>query len=129
MPTASVGMAPKRNASRGEHGPLPPTIDRFHGRRSGGDDGLPTGTHQRPARTSRRAGSRRPRRSARRRPITPLRPTKPEPPPPPPTIPDVAMSDAIRATCLLNVGQAMPAAELPDLAGNLRSLRSLTARS
>ncbi len=35
------------------------------------------------------------------------------------------MSDAIRATCLLTVGQAMPAAELPDLAGNLRGLHSL----
>ena len=35
------------------------------------------------------------------------------------------MSDAIRATCLVNVGDAMPEAELPDLAGNLHGLGSL----
>ena len=52
-------------------------------------------------------------------------PKKPEPPPPPPTIPKVAMSDAIRATCLVNVGDAMPQGELPDLAGNLHGLGSL----
>jgi len=37
----------------------------------------------------------------------------------------VAMSDAIRATCLVNVGDAMPEGELPDLAGNLHGLGSL----
>jgi peroxiredoxin len=45
----------------------------------------------------------------------PKRP-KPKTPPPPLTIPKVGLSDALRATCLVNVGDMMPDAELfsPD---------------
>jgi peroxiredoxin len=50
---------------------------------------------------------------------------KPESPPPPPTIPKVALSNADLATCLVNVGQSMPAAELPDPAGKMQALDSL----
>ena len=38
-------------------------------------------------------------------------------PPPPPTIPKVAMSETLRAACLVNVGDVLPDAELPDVAG------------
>ena len=48
-----------------------------------------------------------------------------EPPPPPPTIPKVALSDALRAACLVKVGDTMPEAELPDPAGKLHALDSL----
>ncbi len=50
---------------------------------------------------------------------------KPEDPPPPPTIPVVSMSDEIRAACLVNVGEAMPTAELTDFSGVKHRLESL----
>jgi hypothetical protein len=53
---------------------------------------------------------------------------KPESPPPPPSIPKVALSEALRATCLVNVGDTMPEAELPDLNGKPRALGSLCGR-
>jgi peroxiredoxin len=46
-------------------------------------------------------------------------------PPPPPTIPKVALSDALRATCLVSVGDTMPTGELPDPAGKMHALDSL----
>ncbi len=46
-------------------------------------------------------------------------------PPPRPTIPPVALSDALHAACLVNVGDVLPEAELPDAAGNLHALKSL----
>ncbi|MBN1396081.1 MAG: TlpA family protein disulfide reductase [Pirellulales bacterium] len=50
---------------------------------------------------------------------------QPEGPPPPLVIPQVVMSDELRATCLINVGDAMPEAELTDLDGNARKLSGL----
>jgi peroxiredoxin len=50
---------------------------------------------------------------------------KPQAPPPPPTIPKVALSNALRATCVVNVGDTMPEAELPDPAGKMHALDSL----
>lgn len=53
---------------------------------------------------------------------------KPKPvetPPPLPTMPPVFLSDAIRAACVVNVGDTMPDAELPDTAGNLHTLSSI----
>jgi peroxiredoxin len=52
-------------------------------------------------------------------------PMKPEPPPPPPTIPKVELSEEMRSTRLVDVGDAVPKGELPDLAGKLHSLSSL----
>jgi len=51
--------------------------------------------------------------------------SKPEEPPPPPTIPKVNLSDALRATCLVQVGDKLPDAELPDLEGKTQPLGSL----
>jgi len=48
-----------------------------------------------------------------------------EPPPPPPTIPEVLLTDAYRETCLVLVGDPMPQAELPDLAGEQQPLGEL----
>lgn len=50
---------------------------------------------------------------------------QPEEPPPPPTIPKVVMSDELRATCLVNVGDTIPEAELADLDGKMSELGSL----
>ena len=44
---------------------------------------------------------------------------------PPPTIPKVALSNELRATCLVKVGDTMPEAELPDLDGKMHALDSL----
>jgi peroxiredoxin len=52
-------------------------------------------------------------------------PAKPQPAPPPSTIPKVVLSDALRARCLVKVGDTMPGAELPDPAGNMHALGSL----
>jgi peroxiredoxin len=53
------------------------------------------------------------------------KPKPQQPPPPPPTIPKVALSSEIRATCLVNVGDALPEAELPDPTGKMHALKSL----
>lgn len=50
---------------------------------------------------------------------------KPEPPPPPPTVPEVHLTDALRETCLVSVGDAMPTAELAGLNGDARPLGEL----
>jgi peroxiredoxin len=50
---------------------------------------------------------------------------KPADIPPPPTIPKVELSNELRATCLVNVGDEMPAGELPDAAGDMHALGSL----
>jgi hypothetical protein len=50
---------------------------------------------------------------------------KPQSPSPPPAIPKVALSEALRATCLVFVGDAMPEAELRDLDGKPHALGSL----
>ena len=53
---------------------------------------------------------------------------KPKPvetPPPPPTIPQVVLSDALRAACVVNVGDKIPDADLPDLSGKLHTLSSM----
>jgi len=44
---------------------------------------------------------------------------------PPPTIPEVALSDALRATCLVNVGDTLPETKLVGLDDNLHALDSL----
>jgi peroxiredoxin len=49
-------------------------------------------------------------------------------PPPRPTIPKVALSDALRAACLVNVGDQMPDAELPDASGSSRVLSSFCGK-
>ncbi|MHC4398381.1 MAG: TlpA family protein disulfide reductase [Planctomycetota bacterium] len=46
-------------------------------------------------------------------------------PPPPPTVPDVLLPDALRETCLIDVDDAMPEVELPDLAGQSQTLGGL----
>ncbi len=56
---------------------------------------------------------------------TMARKPRPQPPPPPLTIPKVALSDALRATCIINVGDTMPDAELQDSAGKIHALESL----
>jgi peroxiredoxin len=48
-----------------------------------------------------------------------------ETPPPPPTIPQVVLSDSLRAACVVGVGDKMPDGELPDAAGNLHALGSM----
>ncbi len=50
---------------------------------------------------------------------------QPEEPPPPPTIPKVVMSDELGATCLVNVDDTIPEAELADLDGEMSELGSL----
>ncbi len=40
-------------------------------------------------------------------------------------MPKVALSDALRASCLVNVGDALPAAALPDASGKMLDLKSL----
>ena len=50
---------------------------------------------------------------------------KPAAPLPPPAIPKVALSDALRAACLVNVGDTMPEAELAGPAGKMQALNSL----
>lgn len=50
---------------------------------------------------------------------------QPEEPPPPPTIPKVVMSNELLATCLVNVGDTIPEAELADLDGKMSELGSL----
>ena len=50
--------------------------------------------------------------------------TAPEPPPKP-TMPEVKLTDALAATCLIKVGDTMPEATLPDLKGKATELRSL----
>jgi len=54
-----------------------------------------------------------------------VRKPKPADIPPPPTIPKVALSNELLATCLVNVGDEMPAGELPDTAGDMHALGSL----
>jgi peroxiredoxin len=51
--------------------------------------------------------------------------TPAEEPPPPPTIPKVHLLEADRETCLVVVGDAMPEAELADLAGEKQALAGL----
>lgn len=48
-----------------------------------------------------------------------------EPPPPPPVIPKVVMSDELRDTCLVNVDDTIPEAELTDLDGKMTKLGDL----
>jgi len=50
-----------------------------------------------------------------------------EPPeePPAPTMPEVLLTEAEQAKCLVKVGDPLPDAELPDLAGDAHSLASL----
>jgi hypothetical protein len=50
---------------------------------------------------------------------------KPKTPPPPLTIPKVGLSDALRATCLLNVGDMVPDVELLALDGRKAALENL----
>lgn len=53
---------------------------------------------------------------------------KPEPPPPPPTVPEVHLTEALRATCLVFVGDMFPQGEegnLVDLKGNPKALADL----
>jgi peroxiredoxin len=45
--------------------------------------------------------------------------------PPPPIFPQVVLTDALRAACVVNVGDKMPDAELPDTAGKLHALGSM----
>jgi len=53
-------------------------------------------------------------------------PTTPkDEPPPKPTIPVVRLTDAERQTCILEVGQPMPDAQLPGLDGQVHPLRNL----
>ena len=55
----------------------------------------------------------------------PARKPKPQPTPPSSAIPKVALSSALRAACIVNVGDTMPEAELPDPTGKTHSLESL----
>lgn len=55
----------------------------------------------------------------------PKAPPPPPPPPPPPTIPEVLLSDELRATCLVDVDETMPLAELIDLEGKIHRTDSL----
>jgi peroxiredoxin len=50
-------------------------------------------------------------------------------PPPPATIPKVNLSDELRAGCLVEVGDALPKGELPDLADKTHSLASLYGKN
>ncbi len=50
--------------------------------------------------------------------------SKPKTPPPPLTIPKVGLSDALRATCLVNVGDIMPDAQLLSPDGRKVSLET-----
>jgi len=56
--------------------------------------------------------------------VTARRP-KPQPLVPPDAIPKVVLSNALRANCLVGVGDAMPQAELPDVSGKIHALESL----
>ncbi len=49
----------------------------------------------------------------------------PEEPPPPTTIPEVVLSNELRTTCLLGVGEKMPPAELAGLDGEMHELSGL----
>ena len=51
--------------------------------------------------------------------------SKPQAPLPPLMFPQVALSGELSATCLVNVDDTMPEAELPDLAGTMHDLSSL----
>jgi peroxiredoxin len=53
------------------------------------------------------------------------KPKRPVSPPPPATIPKVVLSDALRTSCVIKVGDTMPEAELPDPAGKTHALESL----
>lgn len=53
---------------------------------------------------------------------------QPDKPLPPPTIPKVNLSEELRADCLVKVGDTLPKAELPDLAGKTHLLDSLFGR-
>jgi hypothetical protein len=50
---------------------------------------------------------------------------KVEEPPPKPTIPKVSLTAVQRATCLVQVGDLLPEAALPDLEGKTQDLKSL----
>ena len=50
---------------------------------------------------------------------------KPEQSSPPTAIPKVVLSDALRANCIVGVGDSMPQAELSDIAGKMHALDSL----
>lgn len=50
---------------------------------------------------------------------------KPQAPLPPPTIPNVKLSDELRAACVVNAGDMMPDGELPGLNGKMHALSSL----
>jgi len=47
---------------------------------------------------------------------------EPVKPPAPLSIPNVVLSEELRATCLVGVGDVFPTAQLPDLNGNLKTL-------
>jgi peroxiredoxin len=51
-----------------------------------------------------------------------LKPPKVQPSPPPETIPKVALSEELRATCLVKVGDVFPEGQLTDLSGKTQSL-------
>ena len=51
-----------------------------------------------------------------------------EEPPPKPTIPQVGLSAELLATCVVNVGDRMPDAELPDPDGKPQSITSLKGK-
>jgi peroxiredoxin len=53
------------------------------------------------------------------------KPVEVPPLPPPSTIPQVVLSDALRAVCVVGVSDKMPEVELPDPAGNLHTLSSM----
>ena len=50
---------------------------------------------------------------------------EPEEPPPPPTIPQVNLTDSLRATCLVAVNDQVPEGELVDLEGTTRSVHDV----
>jgi peroxiredoxin len=54
-----------------------------------------------------------------------VKPKLEEPPLPPVTIPKVKLSDELRKNCLVQVGDVMPKAELPDRAGKTQRIASL----
>lgn len=57
-----------------------------------------------------------------------VEPTPPEEPPPPATIPEVHLTEALQATCLVDVGDAMPDGELTDPSGQKQSLADLRGK-
>ncbi len=58
-------------------------------------------------------------------PVAPPIAPEPEEPPPPPTIPTVNLTESLRATCLVDVGDPIPEGELADLEGATHSVRGV----